>query len=504
MKRTTTSALCLLALTCALSCSKSKGIDQVNPPDPTPIELTVSGLKSNDTLRNTLTAEIKVEHSLGIKNIEVFVDEELIASATADSLSLSWNTLDLPDGTYTVKVVVSDDAGNKKEQTVSVVVSNALVKIDRNLLLGWGDVAAYFITDSIGQVIGRANFVNDGTHDDVVSLYPSAGFSGSKINLTRVSTSANLPLEIVHFVAINRGAHLNNKNISHGKPSLNEYQTPIPITVKNVPEYDNLLVSTNRLYYQYPVSEDYDYSLPYTTGSKSLLLIEQNGSARYGLFDIPTGSTQVELDAALANLIPAKKTIRFPAEVTGVAIAAYGQVDDDYSESYTFANKEISSNSVDIFYPEDLVETVNGMALYTRKGVSINYRYYQGIPENIALWDIQANVNKRDITNFDMDVGGDFAYYRVLFSNKSYVGTGEGYVEIVVFAPREQQSFSFPEIAEEINIPGLDLSQFKPSQLQFYAHDVPSDFTWQFNYTNNALLPKGGAQGAIATINLRQ
>ncbi|WP_257656876.1 Ig-like domain-containing protein [Parapedobacter lycopersici] len=339
MKRVTTSTLCLSALAFALSCSKSKEINQVDPPDLTPIGLTVTGIKSNDTLRNTLTAEIKAEHSSGIKSIEVFANDELVASAAADSLSLSLNTLDLPDGTYNLKVVVSDEAGNKKEQAASVIVSNALVKIDRDLLVG-GDASAYFITDSIGQIVGRANFVNDGTHNNIVSIYPSEAFNGNKINLTRVSTSADLLPKIEYFVEIKRGAHLSAKNLEAGKGRLNEYQEAIPITVKNMPEYDHMLVSTNTLYYQFPVSPDYDYSLPYTSGSKSLLLIEQNGTGRYGLFDIPAGSAKVELDAAQANLIPSKQTIQVPAGATDASITVYGQVSRGYDEFYTFANKK--------------------------------------------------------------------------------------------------------------------------------------------------------------------
>jgi len=497
-------ALCLVALTCALSCSKSKGIDQVDPPDPTPIELTVSGLKSNDTLRNTVTVEIKAEHSSSVKRIEVFANDELVASATADSLSLSWNTLELPDGTYNVKVVVSDEAGNQKEQATSVVVKNALVKIDRDLLLGWGDVTDYFITDSTGQVIGRANFANGGTHERVVSIYPSKVFSDNKINLTRVATSTDLAPEIVHFVGIKRGTHLSAKNLEVSKGQLNEYQEPIPITVKNIPEYDHLLVSTNSLYYQFPVSPDYDCSLPYTEGSKSLLLIEQNGAGRYGLFDIPAGSARVELDATQANLVPAKKTIRLPAVPTEANITVYGQVSKGYDEFYTFANKKVSGNSVDIFYPENLVEELTGIVSYVQGSTQFDNYYYQGIPEDIKPWDIQANVIKPDITDFGMNASGDFAYYRVLFENKPYVGTGEGYIGVAVFASREQQAFNFPDIANEIDIPGFDLSQFKPLQFQFYTHDVPLDFTAQFNYTSNLLMPKGGKQAAIATVNLRE
>ncbi|WP_353185430.1 Ig-like domain-containing protein [Parapedobacter lycopersici] len=503
MKRVTTSALCLSALAFALSCSKSKEINHVDPPDSTPIELTVTGIKSNDTLRNTLTAEIKAEHSSGIKSIEVFANDELVASATADSLSLSLNTLDLPDGTYSLKVVVSDEAGNKKEQAASVVISNVLVKIDRNLLFGRGDAATYFITDSAGQVVGRADFVNDGTYDDVVSLYPSEAFNSSKLNLTRVSTVDGIPPLITHVVSINRGAHLSNNDIGRNTGRLNEYHAPIPFEVNNVPEYDHLLVSTDALYYQLPVSPDYDYSLPYTTGSKSLLMIERNGSAKYGLFDIPAGSTKVELDATQANLIPAKKTIHFPSGLSRVYVTAYGKVHRDYGEFYTFAEKMVSGNSVGVFYPEDLVETLNTQVSYTQGDVSFSSVYYGSIPESIIAWDIQANVNKPSITDFDMDVNGDFGYYHVYFENKPYVGTGEGYIEVLVFAPRGQETFSFPDIAAEIAIPGIDLSQFKARQIKFYTHDVPVDFTSQFNFPNSLWTPTGGKQAGIATISLR-
>src|SRR5690606_4272102 len=201
---------------------------------------------------------------------------------------------------------------------------------------------------------------------------------------------------------------------------------------------------------------------------------------------------------------PAKKTIRLPAVPTEANITVYGQVSKGYDEFYTFANKKVSGNSVDIFYPENLVEELTGIVSYVQGSTQFDNYYYQGIPEDIKPWDIQANVIKPDITDFGMNASGDFAYYRVLFENKPYVGTGEGYIGVAVFASREQQAFNFPDIANEIDIPGFDLSQFKPLQFQFYTHDVPLDFTAQFNYTSNLLMPKGGKQAAIATVNLRE
>src|SRR5690606_16328020 len=143
----------------------------------------------------------------------------------------------LPDGTYNVKVVVSDEAGNQKEQATSVVVKNALVKIHRDLLVG-GDASAYFITDSVGQVVGRANFLIDGTHDDVVSLYPSEALIDTKFNLSLVFRSANLNSRIEHCVANNRGAHV-TKDV-FGNVALNEHHERIPVRVKNNTKYDNL------------------------------------------------------------------------------------------------------------------------------------------------------------------------------------------------------------------------------------------------------------------------
>lgn len=504
MKRNTTRLLCLLAVAYALSCSKGKEPIQVEPPQLTPIKLTVTGLTSNDTLRNTLTAEIKAEHSAGIKTIEVFANDELIAStATADSLSLSWNTLDMPDGTYSMKVVVSDDAGNKKEQVASVVVSNVLLKINRHLLVE-GDASAYFITDSEGQLISRADFVNDGTHDDVVSLYPTEAFDGPEINLTRVSTASYLTFpQIEHFVGIKRGTHLGEQSIQHGKGRLNEYQNPIPITLKNIPDHDRVLVSTNTLYYQFPSIDGYDYALPYTSGSKAMVLVERQGDARYGLFDIPDGSSKLELDAASADLVPVKKTIRFPAAVSNAYISAYGHVVKDYDEFYTFANKPFSGNSVDVFYPEDLVDTLAGTISYMRNGMSFSNYYFQGIPGEVAFWDIQAKVSKPGISDFEIDANGDFGYYRVLFENKPYVGTGEGYIEIAVFASPEHKAFRFPDIAAEMDIPGFNLGQFYPGQLQFYKYDVPSSHISQFSRVSSAIRVKDASQIAIATLSLR-
>ncbi|WP_257656875.1 hypothetical protein [Parapedobacter lycopersici] len=149
------------------------------------------------------------------------------------------------------------------------------------------------------------------------------------------------------------------------------------------------------------------------------------------------------------------------------------------------------------------MEDLNGIITYVQDRTQFNNYYRQGIPDDITPWDLQANVTKPDITDFDLNASGEFDYYRVLFENKPYTGTGEGYIEVAVFASQEQQAFNFPNIASEIEIPGFDLSQLKPIQLQFYTHDVPLEFTSQFNHTTSLLMPTGGKQAGIATISLR-
>ncbi|MBS0544761.1 MAG: S8 family serine peptidase [Proteobacteria bacterium] len=90
-------------------------------PDTVAPVATISNPTSGSAVSGTVSVQASASDNVNVVAIRLYVDGKLTSSASASSLSYSWNTRKLAAGSHTLLVEADDAAGNKGSQTVQVV-----------------------------------------------------------------------------------------------------------------------------------------------------------------------------------------------------------------------------------------------------------------------------------------------------------------------------------------------------------------------------------------------
>src|SRR6186997_3468165 len=94
-------------------------------PDTLLPELTVAGISQGEKLSNEVTLSIAASDNEGVSKVEFFLDDIMVSSLNKEPYTFTWNTLQSSDGDHTVKIVVTDNSGNRREEAVTVSINNA-------------------------------------------------------------------------------------------------------------------------------------------------------------------------------------------------------------------------------------------------------------------------------------------------------------------------------------------------------------------------------------------
>jgi hypothetical protein len=244
-------------------------------------KLTFTGITNNDTLRNTITAEIKGTDNTGLKSIEVFLNDSLLASSLQPSLGLSWNTLNVKDGDYTIRIVATDNAGNKKAESAKVVVQNALFSFEPNDYDQDSDNTAYIVTDGDGKILNSFKFTkaNAPKPKTRTYIYPKTSFSGSTVNIVRVQHLLSYRIE--YFINLKRGHYVKSwvgYTLKRDYPNTGVQS----FTLKNVPSLltTGVVSGIDGTGYLIPARAD-TLKISVNKDSKLLALYENNNEAKY-------------------------------------------------------------------------------------------------------------------------------------------------------------------------------------------------------------------------------
>jgi hypothetical protein len=464
-----------------LSCDKKD--EQKEPLDVELPDISFTGFSVNDTLHSTVKAEIKGSDSKGLKSLEIFVNDSLLATNPGPAFTAEWNTLKSPDGDYTIKMVATDISGNKKEVKAKVVVSNALITVGKNVLVsGFWDTADYYITDSAGNILANSSFKINQNVASKVHIYSKNEYSKKTINLIRVHKSSNRNPTIEYYIGIKRGEVLEyvNPGVQYEFP---EWVGPVPVTLMNVPAYNNITISTTAGgSVNYPLPFGATAQTSYNAKNKAFVQIENADKASYNFFDIAPGSKDLKFDLSKVTTTSLLKKVTLPSGIKDAYVLAYVYPKAEFAENYVMANKKFSGSSVNIFYPDTLKSPIEGIVQYTRNGFDYMHFFYTEIPNNVTVTDFAFKLKKAQLGNFDADMTGQFDHYRILFENKAYTSpSDQSYVEILVFGSPGNERFSFPDLKTDFGIPGFDMNSFKPTQAQFYKYDGKSALKYMFN-----------------------
>ena len=115
------------AFLCLCSCEEDKEQEVLDEEDPV-VSLEVTG--SPTKLYNEVVLSSTATDNDAVERVVFYVNSDSIGQATSEPYELNWNTKEVEDGSYMLKAVAFDAAGNQGEAAKEVVVNNTLLVID--------------------------------------------------------------------------------------------------------------------------------------------------------------------------------------------------------------------------------------------------------------------------------------------------------------------------------------------------------------------------------------
>lgn len=93
--------------------------------DTQPPTVALTNPAAGSLVREPIAIEATASDVSGVKQVQFFQGDTLLATRTAAPYSVDWNTDAVADGNYVLKAVAFDDAGRSGEQAITVTVSHA-------------------------------------------------------------------------------------------------------------------------------------------------------------------------------------------------------------------------------------------------------------------------------------------------------------------------------------------------------------------------------------------
>jgi thermitase len=100
---------------------------QTSTIDTTPPTVSISSPANSATVSGTIQIQGTATDNVGVTTITFCVDGQVITSATSSPFLVSWNTVNISNGTHTLTVKASDAAGNVGSASISLNVNNPVV-----------------------------------------------------------------------------------------------------------------------------------------------------------------------------------------------------------------------------------------------------------------------------------------------------------------------------------------------------------------------------------------
>lgn len=107
-----------------LAASTPTAIDTIPP------TVSISAPGNGVNVTGTISIQGTATDNVGVTSVSLYIDGQLASSSSASSFSFSWNTLNVLNGSHTLKVQAADAAGNLGSSSITVNVGNAIPVAD--------------------------------------------------------------------------------------------------------------------------------------------------------------------------------------------------------------------------------------------------------------------------------------------------------------------------------------------------------------------------------------
>lgn len=468
-----TAILCLL--TCLFlfdACSDTdKPPKNATPPEIIFTNITTAGM----TVWNTVEISMDANDDVGIETIEVFADENLIATLTARPFETSWDSYLVNDGAHTIKAIATDLDGNTAKVEISVNALNTLVTLsmaDDQLYseTDFTERGFVFLSDEEGNLITNFEYHNG---DDIT--LKSNTFEGEKFFLTEALYEVRPGEDLLRmwtFAQIERGKTWVVLDDREDDDETYAGEANLKFTNLNV----------NSTYYAVSNGEEtaaYEFNTEQAIHirNNSKLYVtrdindEENAPMAYNLYpSVVIGDNTINL--GLVNKALTKVTISLPAdsEYSSTSIAAYPVANtftDSYSIGYYASGTDILT--YDIYYPGTAFPTYYTETDY--ETLSIYYRR-ASTSQTFSLPQITNDIDFTFAANkLTYSATGDFDFFSTQYSGAGddgpywsfFLPEGTNQIIPAIKLPTELSSFTVPDF-------GL------PPHYTVYAFDEITDY----------------------------
>jgi heme/copper-type cytochrome/quinol oxidase subunit 2 len=82
--------------------------------------LIIDGISDGDTVSGNVKLSVTATDNVGVTNLKLYLNRQLVGVSDSGSLSYNWNTRRSPNGTHTLSAEASDDANNLGTLTITV------------------------------------------------------------------------------------------------------------------------------------------------------------------------------------------------------------------------------------------------------------------------------------------------------------------------------------------------------------------------------------------------
>jgi len=177
--------------------------------DTTPPTISISAPTNNSTVNGTVAITASASDNVGVTEVEFYINGSLQATTTTAPYNFSWNTLIVPNGTYSLTAKAYDAANNSATSSPVLVTVNGPAKA--TLTLSIPSLPASTLAGGVQFIINLPPGVSpaalSGTNDasGSVTLAGGAGGSLSAANYTPSATSPQISIGIVNTTGFGSG-----------------------------------------------------------------------------------------------------------------------------------------------------------------------------------------------------------------------------------------------------------------------------------------------------------
>ncbi|MDB4902329.1 MAG: hypothetical protein JWQ63_1610 [Mucilaginibacter sp.] len=319
--------------------------------------------------------------------------------------------------------------------------------------------SVYFVvTDESGNILNEVKYVQGTSVFKISSLAP---FTKDRFNFFEIDVDADphVTPNVIGFLQIKKGSiFTTNPPFLPQKPThlINPH-------LKNSTGFDKLSISTDLGGFSLNSLADTLNGSFYSSDGRLWVQMLQNNQYSYNFFNIPSSTTNYNVDLTKLTETPLVQNITAPGNNLSVEVLA--KADTNYSNSFNFGVTSAPYNTLSYYYPSEAFQEYDVLMDYT-----IGNLYYtittagKTIPNQAAVFNASFNIPSSTLANFVPSYSGNFDYYYADFINT----TSKPYLQVALFSPSagNYTHIMLPDFSKYLGVTSID---FNTLPLKFFG-----------------------------------